>query len=109
VKLQRKARGVRYTPLTTSGHTRTGTRDRLRDVEKRFPKRLRIETEALVTKVIFDDQKRAAGVEYLNGKNLYRPHGAAPAPGEKKVAHASRELILCGGRPGLCERCPGSK
>jgi choline dehydrogenase len=92
-----KARGVRYTPLTTSGHTRTGTRDRLRDVEKRFPKRLRIETEALVTKVIFDDQKRAVGVEYLNGKNLYRPHGAAPAPGEKKVAHASREVILCGG------------
>lgn len=92
-----KARGIRYTPLTTSGHTRTGTRDRLRDVEKRFPDRIRIETEALATKVIFDDQKRAVGVEYLKGKNLYRPHGEPSATGEKKVARASREVILCGG------------
>jgi choline dehydrogenase len=91
------ARGVRYTPLTTKGHARTGTRDRLRDVEKRFPNRIRIETEAVVTKVVFDDKKRAVGVEYLKGKNLYRPHGEAPAPGEKMVARASREVILCGG------------
>ena len=93
-----KARGVRYTPLTTSGHARTGTRDRLRDVEKRFPGRLRIATEAVVTRVVFDDQKRAIGVEYLSGKNLYRPHGAAPLPpGRPTLARASREVILCGG------------
>lgn len=95
--VQAKARGIRYTPLTTSGHARTGTRDRLRDVETRFPKRLHIETEAVVTKVIFDDQKRAVGVEYLKGNNLYCPHGAASPKGDKKIARASREVILCGG------------
>ena len=92
-----KARGIRYAPLATSNHARTGTRDRLRDVEKRLPERLRIETDALATKIIFDDQKRAIGVEYRKGRNLYRPSGTVSDQGEKKIARASREVILCGG------------
>ena len=31
------ATGVRYLPLTTSGHARTGSRERLLDVARRYP------------------------------------------------------------------------
>jgi len=46
-------------------------------------KNLKVEVDALVTRLIFDCQ-RAAGVEYLQ-------HG------ETLTAHAEREVILCGG------------
>jgi choline dehydrogenase-like flavoprotein len=95
--VEANAQGIRYTPLTTSGHMRTGTRERLLDVRNRFPSRLRIETDALATKVLFNDRNRAVGVEYRKGRQIYRTHGQPSAPGETKVAHASREVILCGG------------
>ncbi len=44
---------------------------------------LKVETRALTTKVIFEG-KRAVGVEYLQN-------------GERKIAHAKREVILAGG------------
>jgi choline dehydrogenase len=44
---------------------------------------LRVETNALTTRVIFEG-KRAVGVEYLQN-------------GERKIARANREVILCGG------------
>ena len=89
--------GVHYTPLTTSNHARTGPRERLMDVQARNPRKLRIEKDALATKVLFDDQKRAIGVEYRKGRGLYRPHGQPLEQGETKIARASREVILCGG------------
>jgi choline dehydrogenase len=90
------ARGVRYTPLTTSNHARTGTRDRLREVESRSKGLLRIETNALVTRVLFEGT-RAVGVEYRSGRRLYRPHGTPAEQGETKTVRASAEVILCGG------------
>jgi choline dehydrogenase-like flavoprotein len=95
--VEAKAEGIRYTPLTTSGHARTGTRERLLKVQSRYPERLRIETDALVTKVIFDDRNRAVGVEYRKGRKLYRTHGQPSDQGQQRAAHASREVILCGG------------
>lgn len=93
--VEANATGVRYAPLTTKGHSRFGTRERLRDVEKSH--RLTIVTDALATRVIFDDQRRAVGVEYRKGAKLYRPHGQPAAQGQSTIARASREVILCGG------------
>ena len=90
--------GVRYTPLTTRDHVRVGTRERLLDVQQRYPDRLRIELNALATKVIFDANMRAVGVEYLKGPRLYRAHASpSTASGERREVRASREVILAGG------------
>ena len=90
--------GARYLPLTTDHHARTGTRERLLDVARRFPDRLRIVLNALATRVILDDRHRAIGVEYLEGERLYRahmpPHGLA---GRLRELRVSREVILAGG------------
>ena len=66
--------GVCYTPLSTAGHQRTGSRDRLLAVRERHPDRLHIELDALATRVLFDAQQRAVGVEYRHGRHLYRAH-----------------------------------
>jgi choline dehydrogenase-like flavoprotein len=96
--VRRNAFGIRYVPLTTAEHARIGSRERLLEVARRFPDKLRIELDALASRVLFDDHQRAVGVEYLKGKNLYRPHAAAASDqGERREARASREVILCGG------------
>ncbi len=56
----------------TDRHRRVGTRERLLDVAARHPDRLRIELNALATRVLFDADNRAIGVEYLKGEHLYR-------------------------------------
>jgi len=89
--------GIRYTPLTTNNHARMGTRERLLDVQRRHPGRLRIETDALATRVLFDNENRATGVEYRKGRKLYRTHGQPAEQGEIRTVSASREVILCGG------------
>jgi len=90
--------GVCYTPLSTSGHRRAGTRERLLAVRERFPERLHIELDALATRVLFDEHQRAVGVEYRKGRGLYRAH-AAPVDGEGELrqVRARREVVLCGG------------
>jgi choline dehydrogenase-like flavoprotein len=96
--VRRNAFGIRYVPLTTAEHARIGSRERLLEVARRFPDKLRIELDALASRVLFDDHQRAVGVEYLKGKNLYRAHAAAASDqGERREARASREVILCGG------------
>jgi choline dehydrogenase len=90
--------GVRFTPLTTRDHKRVGTRERLLDVQQRYPDRLRIELNALATRVIFDASMRAVGVEYLKGARLYRAHASpSSSGGERRELRASREVILAGG------------
>jgi choline dehydrogenase-like flavoprotein len=90
--------GVRYTPLTTRNHARMGTRERVLETAQKYPDRLRVELNALVTRVILDEQNRATGVEYLKGERLYRAHGQpGSAPGVLSQAQATREVILCGG------------
>jgi choline dehydrogenase-like flavoprotein len=96
--VERDEVGARYTPLTTDDHQRVGTRERLTSVAKLLPTRLRIELNALVTKVVLDDRKRAVGVEYQKGERLYSAH-ASPntAPAETTMVRARREVILSGG------------
>ena len=94
----RFAAGLCRVPLSTADHQRRGTRERLLDVRKRYPNRLHIELHALATKVIFDSDNRAVGVEYLKGENLYRASPrASPKTGEPRTIHAAREVILAGG------------
>jgi choline dehydrogenase len=95
--------GIRYLPLTTHNHARTGARERVLDVARRYPDRLRIVTNALATRVLFDEKTsggkpRATGVEYLRGERLYRAHpDPSREPGEPAVVSASCEVILaCG-------------
>jgi choline dehydrogenase-like flavoprotein len=96
--VQQNAVGTRYLPMTTHGHRRFGARERVLDVARRYPDRLKIITNALATRVLFDDKQRATGVEYLEGERLYRAHAApSSAPGVLRTVHASREVILAGG------------
>ena len=92
------ASGLRLVPLTTRDHLRIGSRERVLSIAKKFPDHLRVECHALATRVLFDAEQRATGVEYLKGERLYRAHAnVSDAPGEIHQARANREVILCGG------------
>ncbi len=92
------AEAICYTPLATNKHQRMGTRERVQDIAERFPERLHIELNALVSRVILNTSNQAVGVEYLKGERLYRAHStASPTEGERREARASREVILAGG------------
>jgi len=96
--VQANAFGVRYLPLATRNHARIGSRERILDVARRHPDRLHLELNAFVTRVLFDGETRAIGVEYLKGERLYRAHAnPSTAPGEPRQAFAAREVIVCGG------------
>ncbi len=93
------AEGMVFVPLHMNGGTRESTRDYIRATLAECRGNLNVELHALATRVLFDG-KRAIGVEYLTGENLYR---ASPSPdpreraGERREIHAKREVILCGG------------
>lgn len=90
--------GVRYLPLTTRDHARVGSRERVLETKRRYPERLTVELNALVTRVLLDERNRAIGVEYLRGERLYRAHRHPSAhAGERRQVHASREVILSAG------------
>ena len=98
--VQESPMGVVLVPLAVNGGRRTGTREYIRQVQGSCPQNLFVKTGALATRVLLDDEKRAVGIEYLEGEHLYRadPH-ADPRPdaGVKRSVMASREVILCGG------------
>jgi choline dehydrogenase-like flavoprotein len=91
------AQGLRYTPLMTRNHQRSGTRERLLAVAQKG--KLHIEMDALATEVIFaDGTTRAVGVKYLKGARLYRAHNPpSGASGVAQEVRATREVILAGG------------
>ncbi len=96
--IRSSAEGVRYTPLTTRDHRRIGTRERVLEVAARYPDRLRLELDALATRVLLDEHGRAVGVEYLKGERLYRAHARpSEAAGDRCEVRAAREVILAGG------------
>ena len=90
--------GLRYTPLTTRNHQRIGARERVLDVSRRHPDRLKVQLHALATRVLFDASNRAIGVEYQKGESLYGAHARpSAAPGAVRQVFAAREVILAGG------------
>ena len=93
-----QAIGLRYTPLNTRDHQRVGARERVLDVAKHHPDRLKIQMHALATRVLFDASNRAIGVEYQSGASLYGAHARpSAAPGRARQVFAAREVILAGG------------
>ena len=94
------AEGLHYAPLATHNHARNGTREFLLEVAEKHPDRLKIELDALATKVVFDpkDKTRAVGVTYLKGQGLYRAGARLGAgPGTEHTVEVLREVILSGG------------
>lgn len=96
--VEKNSIGLRYVPLSTNNHARTGTRERVIEIASKYPDRLRVELNALATRVLFDESNRAIGVEYLKGQRLYRAHTRpSQETGELRRMYASREVILAGG------------
>lgn len=92
--------GLCYAPLATDDHCRFGTRERLHKVGEKVGGRLRIELNALVTRMIFAPDGGVAGVEYRRGRHLYRasPLSDRAEEGEAPVSiRARREVILAAG------------
>lgn len=96
--VKENAVGIHYTPLATENHARHGARERVLAVAAQYPHRLKVELNALATRVILDEQNRAIGVEYLKGTRLYKAHNnPSKDAGEKREVYVSREVILSGG------------
>jgi choline dehydrogenase len=98
-RVRGKGEGLWQIPIAVREGCRNGSRERIRDVARRFPDRLVVRTGALATRVLFDDAATVArGVEYLPQPHAYR---ADPHPAEGSVepvrVSVSREVILSGG------------
>src|SRR5207247_437515 len=74
------------------------SRERVLDVARRHPDRLRIVLNALATKVLLDEDRRAIGVEFFEGERLYHAHTPPSGEsGQRLALYASREVVLAGG------------
>jgi choline dehydrogenase len=101
--------GLCKMPLTTFQGRRAGPRDYIRQVQQACGGRLTVKLNTLVTRVILADEpegsgrrhrKTVVGIEYLQGKRLYRADRDSPRDGtveSKGVIRARREVILAGG------------
>ncbi len=93
--------GVFSVPLAVKDGKRTGTREYIRETERQFPELLIVKTHALVTKVLFDENNTAIGVEYLEGKHIYRADPQADKIENNSQARhrvfVKGEVILSGG------------
>lgn len=90
------AEGICYVPLATENHCRSGTRERLLGVAGKTP--IRIELNALATRILIGASGRATGVEYRQGERLFRAHvDPSREEGELRTVTARREVILAAG------------
>lgn len=95
--------GIYQLPLATSHGKRSSPRDFAVDTAEKYP--LEIRTGCLATRVLFDENSgtnttpRAIGVEFLEGKSLYKadPRSSSSTIGIKHRALVSREVILAAG------------
>ncbi|KAH8902213.1 choline dehydrogenase [Coniochaeta sp. PMI_546] len=100
--------GYYQIPISSNDAHRTGSREfvvSVRDAvnpdgSKKYP--LDVRTNCHVTKIIFDNSTtppRAVGVEFLDGKHLYKasPLSKQADTGVPGTARASREVIVSGG------------
>jgi choline dehydrogenase len=92
--------GLAFTPLAVSKGKRNGPRDFLLKTKQEFPDNLTIQLHSLASRILFKD-KRAIGVEILEGKHLYEADPAArngnvSEPVKREIL-ASREVIVCAG------------
>ncbi|BFZ55079.1 hypothetical protein PYCC9005_002118 [Savitreella phatthalungensis] len=82
--------------MEQSTASRSGPLQLIRDtVAQGYP--LTVRTNCHVTKVVFDSNKTATGVEFLDGAHLYRASPLSGGSGTPGRATASKEIILSGG------------
>ena len=72
----------------------------IRDAERRMPKKLTVQLNALATKVLLEGN-RAVGVEFLDGEHIFiapiRTRTGRDLARLRRQVHARREVILAGG------------
>ena len=102
--MKQRPEGVMLIPIAVRDGRRSSPRDYLIEMQKKYPERLLIQTETLVTKIIFDREPGAAGepaaigVRFLRGKHLYNAHPQpSNACGTTGEVFCRREVVLCGG------------
>jgi choline dehydrogenase len=91
--------GLSFTPLAVADGKRNGPREYLLKTRKEYPDNLTIQTGVLTTRILFEG-KRAIGVEFLEGRHLYKADPQATgqtASGPPKQVRAKREVILAAG------------
>lgn len=92
--------GLWLIPLAVGNGKRNGTREYIKETQTRFPRNLEVRTGCLVTRVLFDADNRAVGVEYLQTPHAYRADPgsseAAAEPPRSRVL-VRREVILSAG------------
>ncbi|KAF2218622.1 hypothetical protein BDZ85DRAFT_79810 [Elsinoe ampelina] len=97
--LRDSTQGFFQIPLTQKSGARYAVRDFIADtVAKGYP--LTVKTDTHVTKIRFVQdagQPRAVGVDYLEGKHLYRASPLSGASGTPGSVDASKEVIISGG------------
>ncbi len=91
--------GLAFTPLAVANCKRNGPREFLLSTQKQYPNNLTIQLGSLAARVLFEGT-RAIGIEFLEGRHLYKADpganaNAASAP--KRQVRAAREVILCAG------------
>jgi len=91
--------GLSFTPLAVANGKRNGPREYLLRTKNDYPGNLTIQLGALTTKILFEGT-RAIGVEFLEGRHLYKADPQAtdrPAPGIPRQIRAKREVIIASG------------
>ena len=91
--------GLAFTPLAVSAGKRIGPRDYLLATKQQHPKNLTIQLGALTARVLFESN-RAIGVEYLEGRHLYKADPQEAGGGSRatrRQVRAGREVILAAG------------
>ncbi|HEV7429373.1 MAG TPA: GMC family oxidoreductase [Thermoanaerobaculia bacterium] len=99
VRVNAHAEGLTAMPLATVGGKRNGSREHILRVQEAHRDKLIIALNTLVTRVVFDDDNKAVGVDCLEGHHLYAadPNANPAAAATKKTYHCTREVILAGG------------
>lgn len=101
-RLQRRPEGIALMPAATRNGRRDGPREYLNRTRVEYPDRLVVLTDALVTRVVFDenDPQRAVGVTYLHRARAYRAAAGSPEqepPHRRAKVNRSGEVVLCAG------------
>ena len=99
IRVNARAEGMTAVPLATEGGKRNGPREHILRVKEKHGHNLTIAMNTLATRVLFDDDNRAIGVECQEGEHLYSadPLVDADAPVNTKTYRCNREVILAGG------------
>jgi choline dehydrogenase len=95
-------RGLWLVPLATANGRRNGTREHIQRAAAEPHGNLVVQTHTLVTRVAFDNEVTAVGVEYVQHPHSYAADPRHPGPGTPPISSQSRvlvrrEVILAGG------------